>query len=122
MREARPEAADVAVGISADTVRVTCAAEELDAVTMTIRDRSNLARRAVRTVRTMAAGAEDAVVDAANSAAVTVVATVGDLVAVSVAVEAAKAVAEAGEDADAEARQAELKAGRAALKLCLTGP
>ena len=134
MREARPEAADVAVGISADTVRVTCAAEELDAVTMTIRDRSNLARRAVRTVRTMAAGAEDAVVDAvdsedaaveisaANSAAVTVVATVGDLAAVSVAVEAAKAVAEAGEDADAEARQAELKAGRAALKLCLTGP
>merc|ERR1719295_501027 len=48
----------------------------------------------------MAAGAEDAVVDAGDS----------------------EDVAEAGEDADAEARQAELKAGRAALKLCLTGP
>lgn len=132
-RKARPEAAVVAAAISAVTVHVTCAAEVLDAVTMTMRDPSNPARRVVRTATMKAAVAEDAAVDvadsgdvaveisAATSAAVTVVASVADLAAVSVAVEAAKAVAEAVEDVDAEVRQAVLKPGRAAHKLRLTG-
>jgi len=128
-REARPEAAVVAEAISAVTVHVTCAAEGLDAATMTMRDPPNPARRVVRTVTMMAAVAEDAVADAASSedvaveisaatsVAVTVVATVVDRAAVSEAVEAGKAVAEAVEDVDAEVRRAVLKSWRAALKL-----